>query len=387
MKRHDSGFSMVELVVAMTITLIVSGAIFGLLTAGNNAFRREPELADRQQNIRLAMDLVSRDVFNAGASLPPFAQAFTRDEAAVGGACAGGTGVNGCGVAGMLGPVAAAARAPGDGGDPSQNTDVLEMVSADERCPTLTVCSQAPIAGVAGLFVTRERVPACFALPGLVLLTDNINFVVQRAAVAGAVGTVCMNGGIAANNGNLTLTAGLAPWNVGPMPSPFPDKPPSTPVIFLYRGRVVRYRVAPDPLDPLALPALWRSETGRYDSTGVVAPEPGGPGFPGGNSEWQLAARGIEDLQIEYMAGDFVWRSQPPVAVANTWQSLVRQVRITLSARADARNIQGATTASGGAPAALRGQLTTTVSPRAAFNELQICRSATPACAETMHVR
>ena len=68
--RRQSGFSLVELMVAMTVTLIVSGAIYGLLASGGNAFRREPEVADRQQNIRLAMDLITRDVYTAGAVSP-----------------------------------------------------------------------------------------------------------------------------------------------------------------------------------------------------------------------------------------------------------------------------------------------------------------------------
>ena len=38
-----SGFSLIELTIAMVVTLIVSGAIFGLLTGGKTAFRREPE--------------------------------------------------------------------------------------------------------------------------------------------------------------------------------------------------------------------------------------------------------------------------------------------------------------------------------------------------------
>ena len=58
----QSGFSLVELMVAMTVTLMISGAIFGLLSGGNTTFRREPVVADRQQNIRLAMDLITRDV-------------------------------------------------------------------------------------------------------------------------------------------------------------------------------------------------------------------------------------------------------------------------------------------------------------------------------------
>jgi hypothetical protein len=60
------------------------------------------------------------------------------------------------------------------------------------------------------------------------------------------------------------------------------------------------------------------------------------------------------------------------VSTTNDWTSIVRQVRITLSARAAAANLQGQTTAAGGAPNAVRGQLSTTITPRAAFQELQM---------------
>ena len=71
------------------------------------------------------------------------------------------------------------------------------------------------------------------------------------------------------------------------------------------------------------------------------------------------------------VAGDGVWTNLPATVTTNDYNSLTRQVRITLSARASAANLQGQTTASGG-PNAVRGQLTTTVTPRAAFNELQM---------------
>ena len=48
----QGGFSMVELMIAMTCTLIISGAIFQLVGAGQNAFRKEPSMSERQQNIR-----------------------------------------------------------------------------------------------------------------------------------------------------------------------------------------------------------------------------------------------------------------------------------------------------------------------------------------------
>ena len=374
MTRTDRGFSLVELMVAMTITLIVSAAIYGLLTSGSNAFRREPELADRQQNIRVAMDLVARDVFNAGAGLPAFSQVFTlSDPAGVG--CTGAQGLNGCGPMGTLGATAAATRAPGDGQDPLENTDVLELVATDEQCPLQSVCNPV-VPGTANVFATREGVPRCMRLPGFVLLTDNTSFVIQPAQAVASVTTVCP-GGSAAQNGNLSLgvlpEAFRVPVAALPSPNPAPWPPVSVPAIYLYPGRIVRYRIAPglDPAEP-TLPALWRSETGRYSVSGAVVPEPGEASFPGAGSPWEVVARGIEDLQIEYMPGDGLWHNQPPLSTTDNWSSLVRQVRITLSARASAANLAGQTTAGGGAPVAVRGQLSTTVTPRSAFNELQM---------------
>ncbi len=372
--RRQHGFSLVELMVAMTVTLIVSAAIYGLLSSGSNAFRREPELADRQQNIRVAMDLVARDVFNAGAGLPTFSQVFTIKDPS--GSCS--TTLNGCGVPGMLGAAAAAARAPGDGSDPSENTDVLELVAVDEQCPFQSVCATDPpgiTPGTAGLFVTRETVARCMRLPGFALLTDNSSFVIQPAQLGSAASATTCPEGSATQNGNLALgvlpEAFRVPAAALPTPNPIPRAPQGS--IYLYPGRVVRYRIGPG-LDPAeaSTPSLWRSETGRYAATGALAPEPGEAGFPDASSSWELVARGIEDLQIEYMAGDLAWHNEPPISTSNQYPSIVRQVRITLSARANAANLAGETTAGGGAPRAVRGQLSTTVSPRAAFNELQM---------------
>jgi prepilin-type N-terminal cleavage/methylation domain-containing protein len=48
---REKGFSLIELMVAMVVTLIISGAVFQLVTAGQSAFKKEPAVADRQQNI------------------------------------------------------------------------------------------------------------------------------------------------------------------------------------------------------------------------------------------------------------------------------------------------------------------------------------------------
>jgi prepilin-type N-terminal cleavage/methylation domain-containing protein len=372
--RKQSGFSMIELMVAMTVTLIVSAAIYGLLTSGSTAFRREPEMADRQQNIRVAMDLITRDVFNAGSALPTFSQVFTRSDP-TGGNCAGSDGLNGCGPEGSLGSVAAGARGPGDpGGDSFTATDVLEIVSTEETCPVGTMCSNPPdpLPGNAGRFVIREGMPACVGVPGVVMLTDGTGFTYQMSTTTNPAAGGCPNGG-APVNGRIVLGNVLQPWVAAPaLQAPSLQAPPNLPVIFFYAGRIVRYRIAPntDPVDPG--PALWRSRSGRYGLDGAIKPEPGDSSFPGSSSPWELVARGIEDLQIEYMGGDGLWHNRPPTVADTVWTTLVRQVRITLSARANAPNLQGATTAAGTGPDAIRGQLVTVVTPRAAFNELQM---------------
>jgi prepilin-type N-terminal cleavage/methylation domain-containing protein len=371
MMRRQDGFSLVELLVALTVTLIVSGAIYGLLTSGSAAFRREPELADRQQNIRVAMDVVARDVFNAGAAMPTFSQVFTLVDGA-GGTCTGAQGLNGCGGAGALGTAAAAARAPGDGGDPSVNTDVVELITTDETCPLQTVCV-APggppgTIGLAGTYASQQRVPACLTLPGLVLVASNDFFAIHPAQGVAGGGAVPCPGGSVTNNGSMVLAGAVQPeWSWtgtgGTGAEPLP--------VFLHGARVVRYAIAAstDPDDPA--PALWRSESGRYDVAGNPVLGPTSGSFSGG-APWGIVARGIEDLQIEYMGGDGLWRNRPPLSVADDWTTLVRRVRITLSARAAAPNLQGATTAGGAGPDAVRGQLVTEVAPRAAFHELQM---------------
>jgi prepilin-type N-terminal cleavage/methylation domain-containing protein len=361
MTRRENGFSLVELMIALTVTLIVSGAIYGLLTSGSAAFRREPELADRQQNIRVAMDLLARDVFNAGEALPTFSQVFTLTDGA-GGSCTGGQGLNGCGGAGALGATAAAARAPGDGGDPSANTDVIEMLAAVETCPVQNVCVHPGSIGDAGTYVSQQQVPACLALPALILITDNDFFSIQPGQPV-STGAIPCPGGNVATNGSVQLGPSLQPeWSWtgtgGSGAEPLP--------VFLHGARIVRYVVAPstDPMDPS--PALWRSTSGQF------LPD-GSPGAgPGAGAPWQIVARGIEDLQLEYLAGDGLWRNRPPLSVANSWTTLVRRVRITLSARVTAANLQGESVAGGAGPDAVRGQLITEVAPRAAFNELQI---------------
>jgi len=66
MTRQD-GFSLVELLLASLITLIVVGGAFELAAPAQRMFQAQPEAADMQQRMRVAVDALRRDLVMAGA--------------------------------------------------------------------------------------------------------------------------------------------------------------------------------------------------------------------------------------------------------------------------------------------------------------------------------
>jgi len=71
------GFTFVEVMVSMAVTLVVMGAIFGLLARGFRTTDVEFERSDLQAQARSALDQISRDLLLAGTGLPPEFPAFT----------------------------------------------------------------------------------------------------------------------------------------------------------------------------------------------------------------------------------------------------------------------------------------------------------------------
>jgi type II secretory pathway pseudopilin PulG len=326
--RGESGFGMIELVIAMTVTLIISAAIFELIAAGGTAFRREPALADRQQSIRLAMDIIAQDIYGAGYSLPQFAQAFT-------------DGLDGVG---PMGPSGA-------------DTDELEIFAAAE-CPVLQVCDASGVQ-----MTTFQPLSPCYQFPALVILGDDSCWGMRFAEKPGKGASASCGKGGSSKNGHVVFPPGQAPL-VNP-PGGFKSWQPD----WMLVGQAIRYRIN---IDADGTPNLERSTAG-----GQNIPGPGG-----GTSSWQVIAGGVEDLQVEYLnAGG--WQDQPGAiscasattacgdtcqAVATDFDTLIRRVRVRLSARTLAANLQGQTTSAvGNAP---RGQLVTEVAPRPAMATL-----------------
>lgn len=60
------GFTLVELMVAMTIGLIVLAAIYNIFIIQNKSFDVEEQITEMQQNARAALDIMSREIRMAG---------------------------------------------------------------------------------------------------------------------------------------------------------------------------------------------------------------------------------------------------------------------------------------------------------------------------------
>jgi prepilin-type N-terminal cleavage/methylation domain-containing protein len=322
-KSRQQGFSLVELMIAMVVTLIITGAVFKLVTAGQTAFRREPALADRQQNIRVAMNVIAQDLYRAGYGLPPFAQAFT-------------DGLDGVGSQGSMGAA----------------TDELEVFAATE-CPTLSVC---PVSGQAGKSVnTWQLMSACYKFPALVILGDDETWALRWADKPGAGTTGSCDGAPpGAKGGHAVFPPGQAPL-VNPTGG-FGGWQPN----YMLVGEAIRYRIN---VDAEGTPNLERSAFGGQNDLN-------------GNSTWQIIARGVEDLQVQYLNGTG-WQDEPgtiscgvscSAPSAADYDTIIRRVRVRLSARAMEVNLQGQSTSAVGN--AVRGQLVTEIAPRPAATTL-----------------
>ncbi len=65
----QSGFTLVELMVAMTLGLILSAAMVGVFTTNQTAVRTTDELSRMQESIRLSFEFMAREIREAGSTV------------------------------------------------------------------------------------------------------------------------------------------------------------------------------------------------------------------------------------------------------------------------------------------------------------------------------
>ncbi len=68
--KGERGFSLLELLVSMIIFIIVSGSVWGVLRTAQQSRSAVTEQTQLGKNMRIALNLISRDAFNAGYGYP-----------------------------------------------------------------------------------------------------------------------------------------------------------------------------------------------------------------------------------------------------------------------------------------------------------------------------
>jgi len=64
------GFTLIELLVAMVLSFILIGAIYGTFTSQQKSYTVQDQVAETQQNARMAMNILLRDIRMAGYGMP-----------------------------------------------------------------------------------------------------------------------------------------------------------------------------------------------------------------------------------------------------------------------------------------------------------------------------
>lgn len=295
--RRDDGFSLIEVLVALLVTMIVMAAVFGLLQKGQDSFRREPEVADLQMSARAGLDMVSRDLTVAGFETPP---------------------------------VSAILWADGGGITPDELTIVYNDSTIPQSKPLTCAGNPGPCKTIdksSTVFVDPDSFDPPVANPeeayedGMVLFAietgdcnnngkiDVIPFeVTQPPNMSGGKLNVNHNPG----NGNSDVNR----------PEGF-DRQVHPDCALIGRFRVIQYRI--NPLPPAQNPNLERRDLGMGE-------------------DWTPVSRNIENLQVQYAVGsdqNFVdTPAQPAFDDPATW---ITRVRVTVAGRSESRNLQGGT--------------------------------------------
>jgi len=71
-RRGEKGFTLVELLVAMAVASVVAMSGFALFSASNWSYQVQESVGEAQQNARIAMDRMARDIRMAGYGLPGY---------------------------------------------------------------------------------------------------------------------------------------------------------------------------------------------------------------------------------------------------------------------------------------------------------------------------
>jgi hypothetical protein len=320
--RTNQGFSLMEVLIALALTMIVIGSVFTLLHKGQDSFRREPEVTDMTANARAGMGRISQDLTIAGFNTPPNLAimwndggGLTPDELTVIYAdpdvpisrpmqCStGGGGGNG----------------GGGGGGPCNTIGTSSVLNIDpESFSTSPADFEAAYQDGMVLLALQgpNGDPACDALPPGITPFE----LTQPPSCTGAGGSQSGPAGCATLN--LNHNPGHVATEIN-LPGGFQnDVSSNCAIIGLFH--IIQYRI--NPLPPADNPSLERRDLAL-------------------GTDWIPVSGNIENLQIQYTQGLVENFEDTPtlIPMGNDPNSFITRVRVTVAGRSESTNLQGGT--------------------------------------------
>ena len=70
--RHQSGFTLIEMLISLTLGMIVIGAAIGVFNYSQSSYNIQEDIAAMQQDVRIAKSFIERDVRMAGAGFTDY---------------------------------------------------------------------------------------------------------------------------------------------------------------------------------------------------------------------------------------------------------------------------------------------------------------------------
>jgi prepilin-type N-terminal cleavage/methylation domain-containing protein len=270
----DQGFTLVELLVAMLITLVIMGAIFLTFKSQQDSFVIQDQMTATQQNLRAAMYMLTRDIQMAGYYTNFDTDTYTRDWDDLDGNNE------------IIRPLIFARNNVADGGGDNikDNTDVIVIVKAGSEGRQLGAGEDA----TAGVITLTSR-----DLGGTSADDDLNNTTMKYGILAKDDLSAAEFFEVDSPAGNITPPGGLTQnYDVGD---------------WIFRADVIIYRIDEDATNPSLRMRNFGQDNG-----------------------YQVVAENIDNLQFRYLLSDGTWTNDPS---ATGQEPNVRAVEISLLAR------------------------------------------------------
>lgn len=302
--NRESGFTLVEVLVSLLITVVVMSSVYQLLANGQQSFEREVEISAMTQSARAGLTRLSRDLLMAGYRTPPMTSILWHD--------GGGdnpdeiTIIHADTNVPLSRPVQCGAAGSGGGGGPCGTiarsaTLLLDPLSLDPAPPNPEDAYRS------GMVLAAIETSDCNedGQIGIVPFTVTTEPVMT---MAGGAAVLSINHNPGASGGELNPPGGF-------------NREVREDCAVIGQFRIISYRISPAP--PTENPILERRDLSE-------------------GSDWHAVAHNIENLQFRYGIGAadaVVDVPAPPTEDPITW---INRVDFTLTGRTERKNLQGA---------------------------------------------